>query len=365
MRLRNRYKNLIFGVGAFSTLLFPGSAAAQQVTFRLPDGDPNTNSDVIRSVAFSPDGSLVAVGYGRFLGLLQQPRPGQAVLWKSRSGTRKATIAAREDGVCSVAFSPDGKTIAIGEYAGFIQLWDVSTGQERLTIRTPALIRGQIAFSPDGKFLAAGLWTGKAEPGPGNDVMLWDPATGKPTLSLEGHNNAADSVAFSPNGKMLASGGSDGVIKLWEIGGARLRATLEFPRLRKQLGSNWPISVASIVFSSDGRTLVASAGVPVAVQKLDGVGEVTFWNTANAQEVGVQRGYGGMVWQVALSPDAKVLATAASDGLVRLWDANTRRKVAEMKGGGPIAFSPDGKELLLSADERTLAVRKVADAIGH
>lgn len=86
-------------------ILWLQTAGAQQVTFRLPDDDPNTNSDVIRSAAFSPDGLLLAVGYGRFTGMLQEPRPGQAVLWDARSGSRKVTIRGRTDGVCSVAFS--------------------------------------------------------------------------------------------------------------------------------------------------------------------------------------------------------------------------------------------------------------------
>src|SRR5437899_1956627 len=67
----------LFGLAAVLTINWPGAATAQPVRFRLPEDEPNTNSDVIRSAAFSPDGLLLAVGYGRFLGLLCESRPGQ------------------------------------------------------------------------------------------------------------------------------------------------------------------------------------------------------------------------------------------------------------------------------------------------
>jgi WD40 repeat protein len=308
---------------------------------------------------------LLAVGYGRFVGLLQEGRPGQAVLWDTRTGKRMAGVTGKADGVCSVAFSPDGKILAVAEYPGIIRLCDAPTGRVGLTIQAPALTTGSIAFSPDGKWLAAGLWAGGKDgvSSPGNDIAVWDTATGELTRTLQGHAEGVLAVAFSPDGKLLASGGWEGVVKVWDVASGRERATLDFPALRKRLGAANPICVESVTFSPDGRTLVTCVGVSMIREKPAGAGEVTFWSTTNDRVVATLQGIDEMVRRVAFSPDGKLLATAGSSGSIRLWDTATYRAAGEMKGWLPIAFSPDGRELVSSVDEQTIAPRKVAEAI--
>jgi len=353
------------GLAVALAISWLGVTSAQQITFRLPEDDPNTNCDVVRSAAFSPDGSLLAVGYGRFVGLLQESRPGQTVLWEALSGKRKATFVGRIDGVCSVAFSPDGRILASAEYPGLITLWNVPSGREHLAIKAPAWVTSTIAFSPNGKLLAAGLWTGATNgvSPPGNDVILWDAASGTPVRTLKGHSNAIRGLGFSPDGKSLVTGSMDGTAKVWDIANGMARATLESPSLRKQLGREIPIGVESTLFSPDGRTIVVSAGTIAVPGKMEGVGEVTLWTAPSGPVKATLKGLNGFVKQVAFSPDGKLLATVGGDQSVQMWNTTSLQEVGKLRGTAPITFSPDGKELVWGTAERTLVSQKIAEAI--
>ena len=113
--------------------------------------------------------------------------------------------------VNSVAFSPDGRTLASGDWENTVVLWEVVTGRFIQTLEGHSSTVFSITFSPDGRTLASGSTD--------DTIVLWDVAAGKRTRTLEGHSSGVVSIAFSPDGRTLASasGDVDGVIRLWDI----------------------------------------------------------------------------------------------------------------------------------------------------
>ncbi len=152
----------------------------------------------IRSVAFSPDGRTLASG-----------STDQTVrLWEISSGKSLNILRGHTEEVLSVAFSPDGRTLASGSDDQTVRLWEISSGKSLNILRGHTEEVLSVAFSPDGRTLASGS--------DDQTVRLWEASNGKLLNTLQGHTSRVFSVAFSPDGKILASSGSDGTIKLWD-----------------------------------------------------------------------------------------------------------------------------------------------------
>jgi WD40 repeat protein len=177
---------------------------------------------IIHSVAFSPDGRLLAAAMGNS-GADTWVTSAGIRLWGVATRHEKAFLKGHTGPVNSVAFSPNGKILASGSFDNTIRFWDVATGNNMATMKAVpkisvtvngsstvgvAVSANSIAFSPDGKTLAVG--NGE------ETVGLWDVATHKSIAILRGHIGLA-TVAFSPDGKLLAVGNYDGTIKLWDV----------------------------------------------------------------------------------------------------------------------------------------------------
>jgi RNA polymerase sigma factor (sigma-70 family) len=233
----------------------------------------------------------------------------------------------------SVAFSPDGQTVAAGEGDGptRVLLWDVNTAKELQQLKGHTGTVVSVAFSPDSKVVASGSSD--------KTVRLWDAATGKQLHCLEGHEKPVTSIAFSPGGKVLASAGEDRVIRLWHAETGKL--------LHRRSGDG------QLVFSPPDGKLLASAGSD---------GQIRLWDTDTGKEV---RRWVAFRWgprgltTVAFSPDGKVLASAGMyDHAIRLWDAKAGKELQHFAGHTgevvSVQFAAGGKTLFSSGDDNNV-----------
>jgi WD40 repeat protein/subtilase family serine protease len=303
------------------------------------------HSDRVYSVAFSPDGRLLASASGIDDNTIK--------LWRVSDGALVRTLTGHTGWVTSVAFSPDGRLLASAsgswDWDGdrTVRLWRVSDGALVRTLTGHTDTVTSVAFSPDGSLLASGS--------DDSTIKLWRVSDGALVATLTGHTGDVNSVAFSPDGSLIASGSGDRTIRLWRVSDGALVRTLTGH-------TDW---VSSVAFSPDGRLLASASG------SWYGDRTVRLWRVSDGALVATLTGHTDTVTSVAFSPDGSLLASGSWDHTIRLWRVSDGALVRTLTGHTDwvtsVAFSPDGR-LLASASgswdwdrDRTVRLWRVSD----
>ena len=300
-----------------STFLYVPNTTAENEPYTqwgLPEGaKARLGKGEINDITCTQDGALLAVA-------------SQIGIWIYDVQTSEALALLTEHTgrINSIAFSPDGNTLASGSHDNTVRLWDVGTRTEIGTLEGHTGDIYSVSFSPDGRTLVS--W--------GDDnLRLWDVGTQTQIHALEGHTGSVESVAFSPDGKTIAIGGQDDVVRLWDVAMRTEIGTLE----------GHTDYVSSVSFSPDGKT-IASGGHDNIVR---------LWNVAMRTEIGTLEGHTSNwlrrgIYSVSFSPDGKTIASGGY-GDMRLWDVGTQTGIAIHEGPSSdvtgVSFSPNGQTI--------------------
>ncbi len=295
---------------------------------QLVDQARADQTGLVLSVAFSPDGQTLA----------SSSVDGTIILWAlDQPNAAPVVLSGHEDEVTSVAFSPDGQILASGSRDKTVRLWDLGQSNAK-----PIVLAGHeagvtsLAFSSDGQTLA----TGSED----KMVRLWN--LGQPNAEpfiLEGHKGNVTSVAFSPDSQTLASGSADKTVIVWDLG----QPGADFIILEGHAGE-----ITSVAFSPNGETLASSSEDKT----------LRLWDLGQAEVMpDILLGHQHWVTSVAFSPDGQTLASASRDQTVRLWDLHQFGLAPITLSGHKdevtsVAFSSDGRWLASGSRDKTVGL---------
>ena len=262
-----------------------------------------------------------------------------AIMWDAVTGKQLWKFE-HERGVYaprhSIAFSPDGKYVAV-PYRGGLFLLDTKTG-ERMRVFYASNKNSKIssvAFSHNGRYLVSGSED--------KLVRLWDMRSGKEIVNLKGHKKGVSDVAFSPNGQLAASASIDNnTVKIWNVSKKKEKFT---------------IKGHSVSFSPDGCSLATASN-----------NEVITWDVNTGKELRSFAGHHATVMNAKYSPDGSKIVSVSRDSTIIIWDVKSGRKIHSFSHRALFyyaTFSPDGQYVVSASNDKTLRIWDVGTTRNH
>ncbi len=322
-----------------------GPAVDARVKAKVVVGLPPALVKPVRAVAVSPDKATVAAGRGNQIHLFETKK-GDFLKTVTdptlKTPDGKPAAAAHLSLVESMAYSPDGKTLATGSFQE-VTLWDAEkwTAKQRLTGFVDRVVT--LAFSTDGKYLA----TGGGAPTEDGEIRIYEAATGTLVQDIKnGHSDTVFGVAFSPDGKLLATASADKFVKVFEVPGGKYVKSFE----------GHTNHVLDVGWTPDGKKLV-SAGADNVVK---------VWDYEKGEKARDIQGHQKQVTRIAFLAKLPQFLTASGDATVRLWNADNGGTMRNFGGNADfvyaVACSPDGAVVAAGGEEGVVRLYNGANA---
>ncbi|OIP75311.1 MAG: hypothetical protein AUK48_07850 [Oscillatoriales cyanobacterium CG2_30_44_21] len=254
----------------------------------------------------------------------------------SQAHFRDCLFTATFGGITSVAFSPDGLTLASSDTNGEIQIWDAVNGQQLFICQGHNSWVWNVAFAPNAPILASC--------GQDHTIKLWNTHNGECFRTLHGHTNIVTAIAFSPDGQILASSSTDRTVKIWNLLTGESIQTL----------SGHHACVWSVDFHPNGQLLASAAEDNM----------IKLWNLETGDSVQTLQGHQYWVKAIAFSPDGKTIASGSFDSTVKIWNWQTGECLKTFLGHNSVvtslAFSPQGDRLVTGSYDQSVKIWNVA-----
>jgi WD40 repeat protein/serine/threonine protein kinase len=347
---------------AFSPDSYKLASGSYDHTVRIWDatplnGDPQAGTCVtltghtqrVSGLAFSPNGRWFAsCGHDGTVKLWEAPPRGAA-----GDFTLRYTLQGHDANLVGVAFFPDNRTLAAGSWGRTVELWDIqSPVGDSLTKLPPIHCAAQvasIALSPDGRRLAVGE---------NNGIAVYDPATREEVAPFKPTPAPVPALAFSADSRRLVSAGaSDPAITVWDV--AENKPLLKIPY--------HPTPNSAVAISPDGRLIAA----PGSFESVDGPTVKVFemdWGARTSRDFRTLKGHLRYIWRLAFSPDGRYLASGSWDSTIKVWDLKAPESAEPVTLRGhtgiiyALTFSPDGRRLASASGSAHRGEIKVWDA---
>ncbi len=291
------------------------------------------HSGVVRAVAISPEGQIMASG----------SEDNTIKIWQLKTGRLVRTLSGHTNWISSLAISPDGQTLISGSGDNTIKIWQLKTGRLVRTLSGHTSSVYTVAISSDGQTLISGSGD--------NTIKVWQLRTGQLIRTLTRHSYAVNSLAISPDGQTLVSGngsvwplGQDYTVKIWQLKTGTAKRTL----------TGHSANVAAIAISPDGQTLISGSDDQT----------IKIWQLRTGQLIYTLKGHSSRVYAVAISPDGETLYSGSGDNTIKVWNLKTGNLNRTLTGHSSaiygLAISADGKTLISGSDDKTIKIWRLS-----